>query len=204
MRKNTKAIAWDFDGVLNRNVVDGRFVWSDTLENDLGISVQSFQEGVFNHTFHDVISGKVDLKVHVQSWLKAHNHSLNADDLLSYWFAKDDLPDPLTQSLLEPLSQQGIRQVIATNNEHHRTTYIEQTFGIGKHVSRIFSSGRMGHAKPDVAFFRHISDTLELPAEDLLLIDDSAANVEAAGALGWDTFHFTEDSRTELASYLSL
>ena len=50
MRNNIKAIAWDFDGVLNRNIVDGRFVWADTLEDDLGISVAALQKGIFNST----------------------------------------------------------------------------------------------------------------------------------------------------------
>ena len=124
--------------------------------------------------------------------------------MLSYWFAKDDLEDPLTCGLLERLNLTGIRQVIATNNEHHRTTYIEKTSGFSGRVSKVFSSGRIGHAKPEAAFFHHVSTSLELPAENLLLIDDSAANIEAAHELGWDTFHFTEDSRNRLESFLGL
>lgn len=29
-----KIIVWDFDGVLNANIVAGRFVWGDTLMAD--------------------------------------------------------------------------------------------------------------------------------------------------------------------------
>ena len=29
---NIKVIAWDFDGVLTSNVVDGRFIWADDFE----------------------------------------------------------------------------------------------------------------------------------------------------------------------------
>ncbi|WP_281927112.1 HAD-IA family hydrolase [Roseibium album] len=204
MRKNTKAIAWDFDGVLNRNVIGGKFVWSETLEEDLGIPLKDFQEGIFNRTFMQVISGKTDLKDHVRDWLCRQDHPHTADAILTYWFAKDDLQDPLTCGLVERLRLTGIRQVVATNNEHHRTTYIERISGFSDRVDRVFSSGRIGHAKPDAAFFQHVSTSLDLPPEDMLLIDDSSANIAAARSLGWDGFHFTEETRTELASFLGL
>jgi putative hydrolase of the HAD superfamily len=61
VRDDIKAIAWDFDGVLNLNIDDGRFVWADTLEEDLGIPLTDFETGIFDASFHRVISGKVDL-----------------------------------------------------------------------------------------------------------------------------------------------
>lgn len=204
MRTNTKAIVWDFDGVLNRNIVDGRFIWSESLEEDLGIPVQSLQEGIFNHTFLDVISGKIELKPHLRTWLSEQNHEITAEDVLSYWFAKDDLPDPLTIDIVERLRPTGICQVIATNNEHHRTSYIEHVSGFADRMDRIFSSGRIGCAKPNAAFFEHVSTSLGFLPGEHLLIDDSVANVRAARSLGWDTFHFTEESRSELATFLGL
>ncbi len=62
MRSDISVIAWDFDGVLNRNVVDGRFIWADTLESDLGIALDAFERGVFDASFLQVISGKRDIK----------------------------------------------------------------------------------------------------------------------------------------------
>lgn len=204
MHGNTKAVVWDFDGVLNRNIVDGRFVWSDTLEEDLGIPVKSFQEGIFNSTFLDVISGKIDLKIHLQTWLSEQNHDLSAEDVLRYWFAKDDLADPVTCGFVERLRPTGICQVIATNNEHHRVSYIEHVSGFADRMDRIFSSGRIGCAKPNAAFFNHVSTSLGFLPEEHLLIDDSAANIDAARSLGWDTFHFTEESSSKLATFLCI
>ncbi|MES0808338.1 HAD-IA family hydrolase [Roseibium sp. SCPC15] len=204
MRSDIKAIAWDFDGVLNRNVVDGRFVWSDTIEEDLGIPARAFQEGVFDSRFIDVIAGKRDLLEHVQSWLDLNHSHIDANALLDYWFVKDDLSDPLTGSLLDRLNQLGIVQVIATNNEHRRASYIEHKAGYGERVSAVFAAGRMGLAKPAPGFFVHVSDALCLPPQNILLIDDSETNTRAAKALGWDTFHFTDESRDQLAPYLGL
>lgn len=204
MHHKLKAIAWDFDGVLNRNIIDGRFVWADNLQNDFGISLHDLQKGIFDDTFPDVISGKVDLKAHVQRWLEASNHELSVEALLDYWFRKDDLKDPFTCELLDRLTAEGLQQVIATNNEHHRANYIEHVSGFGDRVSQVFSSGRIGHAKPETAFFEHVSDTLDLAPQELLLIDDSAANVAAAKAIGWHAYHFTDASRAGLATFLGL
>ncbi|MES0879284.1 HAD family hydrolase [Roseibium sp. SCP14] len=204
MRSNIKAIAWDFDGVLNRNVVDGRFVWSDTIEEDLGIPAQAFQDGVFDSRFIDVIAGKRDLLEHVQSWLDLNHSSIDAGAVLDYWFVKDDLSDPLTGGIMDRLNRLGIVQVIATNNEHRRATYIERDAGYSDRVSEVFAAGRMGLVKPAPEFFAHVSDSLRLPPQNILLIDDSEANTRAAAALGWDTFHFTDESREHLAPYLGL
>ncbi|MEO1778575.1 MAG: hypothetical protein AAFU63_07270 [Pseudomonadota bacterium] len=34
---DTPILVWDFDGVLNANTVDGRFVWADRLAQDWGV-----------------------------------------------------------------------------------------------------------------------------------------------------------------------
>lgn len=202
LHSSIKAVAWDFDGVLNRNVIDGRFVWHLDLQQDLGISPDSVQTGIFTSSFIDVIAGKVDLLDHVQAWLEASAHSVTASDFLDYWFQKDDLKDPLTGDLLDRLTQTGLTQVIATNNETRRATYIETNAGFSQRVARVFSSGRIGAAKPDTAFFDHVSTELDLEPQNILLIDDSARNVDTARSLGWHGFHFTESTRNELAGYL--
>ncbi|MEP3049293.1 MAG: HAD-IA family hydrolase [Roseibium sp.] len=204
MRNDIQAIAWDFDGVLNRNMIDGRFVWADSIERDLGIDLDSFEAGIFSSQFIDVISGRIDLRHHIQNWLDRTDHDLTALELLEYWFEKDDLKDPETNALLDRLRGKGIKQVIATNNEDHRCRYIEDVSGFSHRTDHVFSSGRIGHAKPETIFFETVSNELGLPPSALLLIDDSAKNVRAAAALGWDTFHFTERTRSQLATFLGL
>lgn len=198
------AVIWDFDGVLNRNIVGGRFVWADDIEADCGIDLADFQDGIFTAAFADVIRGKIDLLVHVQQWLDQYAAELKAEQLLDYWFRKDDLKDTQTNLVLDWLNERGVQQFIATNNEDRRVRYIEEVSGFKHKVSRVFSSGRMGIAKPDPRYFDHISDTLGLSPAKLLLIDDSASNIRAAEALGWKTFHFTESTRAGLATYLTL
>lgn len=49
----------------------------------------------------------------------------------------------------------------------------------------IFNSSEIGSSKPDSLVFEHVDERLGLPAS-VLFLDDSVANVEAAGRHGWD------------------
>ena len=199
---DAEAVVWDFDGVLNRNIRNGRLLWQDDFEADTGCSAECFQRLVFGPGFDAVMTGKVDLRSRVAAWARAVRYEPGADALIAYWFARDALPDDRVLALLQRSKAAGIRAVIGTNNEPLRTSYIERDMGYGRHVERIYSSGRLGVAKPDPAFFEHIADDLGVAADRLVLIDDSARNVAAALALGWQAFHFAEAAHDALEAFL--
>ncbi|MEM6385044.1 MAG: HAD-IA family hydrolase [Pseudomonadota bacterium] len=186
-------IVWDFDGVLNRNVVGGRFVWSDQLATDLGLDPSDLSEFLFaSGRMGGVIRGKEDLRDVVGEWLARQATRVTAEDLLAYWFEKDALPDDEVITYLDHLP---CRHAIGTNNERRRAAFIETNMGFGARVAHVFASGRMGVAKPDAGYFHHILRWADIPAAQVLLIDDHLPNVEAARALGWQSLHFTDGSR---------
>lgn len=197
-------VAWDFDGVLNRNFIDGRYVWADGFEEDIGQSRDSFERHVFTNDFIDVIVGREDLRDRVQGRINQTGRDWDADTLLAYWFARDARPDLLLLGITEALAQIGVRQVIATNNETRRAHYIEHQMGFGARVEHIFASGRMGVAKPDPVYFARVTETLGTAASDMLLVDDHPLNIEAAMTLGWSAFHFTPETAPNLAAHLPL
>ena len=195
-----KIIVWDFDGVLNANIVDGRFVWADRLQDDWGIEL----EALVGHLFHpdriaQIMRGQRDLRAELAAWLDAAGHAVDAEAFMAYWFARDALPDA---QIVAHLSRPGARHVIGTNNERHRARYIEEQMGFGALVARIFASGRIGHAKPDDAYFAHIERWSGAPNAAHILIDDTERNVDAARARGWNAFHFTDQSRGALGAFL--
>lgn len=197
-------VAWDFDGVLNRNIVNGRFIWADTFEIDIGHSLNEFTEKIFRNGFDEVITGKVDLRDRIEDWARSVNYTEGADALISYWFKNDALPDVEVTMAMDMLSSRGVRQIIVTNNEARRATFIEREMGFENRVEHVFASGRMGVRKPDPAFFNHVTDMLEAEPEQMLLIDDCPKNVPAAVHCGWRAFHFTENTRDQLCDVLGL
>ena len=197
-------VVWDFDGVLNRNVVDGRFVWQDDLEQDTGQSPDAFQKAVFTDVFGEIMRGRVDLLDHIAAWTDHVGYAPGAAAFLEYWFARDALPDERMVMVMEKLAAAGRRQVIATNNEPRRASYIEHEMRFGQRVDRIFSSGRMGCAKPDEEFFETVREALGVAPEQLILVDDSAANVAVAKALGWQAHLFRNLDYSGLEARLGL
>ncbi len=195
-------IAWDFDGVLNRNIVQGRFVWADHLPA-FGIDKRAFGEFVFADGFWPIMRGEEDLLDRLQRFYDHIGRRSDPQELLDYWFEADNRPCPDMLALMERAKRAGLRQVIATNNEHRRSCYIEREMGFAARVEKLFSSGRMGVAKPDAAYFRAIEKDLDLAPEQILFVDDYAENIEAAAGCGWQVHHFPEDGQAELAARLS-
>ena len=193
-------IAWDFDGVLNRNVVEGRFVWADNMYRDLGLDRESFQSFVFgSRRGRHVMTGTLDVHDVVSEWLVSQGSDLAATEFVQYWFESDQYPDAEVLSWIKSTSA---RSVMATNNERHRTKFIAQTMGFQDHMHHIFASGHLGVAKPDSAYFAAIEDWSGHSGADILLVDDLRENVEAARAKGWQAFHFTDETRGELPALL--
>ena len=197
-------VVWDFDGVLNANMRDGRFVWADTAVEDIGHGVEDFLESVFTSDFDRVICGQVDILDKVREWTDAVGFKPGPEKFLDYWFKKDALPDPVPLVMMDMLAKRGVRHVIATNNEARRADYIETEMGFGKRVEQIFCSGRLGVAKPDPVFFIHVHRALEIPRERLILIDDKEANIEMATGLGWQGYHYSEGDHAGLRARLGL
>ncbi|MDA7963340.1 HAD-IA family hydrolase [Ruegeria sp.] len=197
-------VAWDFDGVLNRNIVDGRFVWADRFEIDIGFSLDDFTTQIFRNGFDDVITGKVDLRDRIEDWAQQVGYTGGADTVLTYWFENDALPDTEVEAVMDILHGQNIRQIIVTNNEARGASYIENEMGYSARVEHLFASGRMGVRKPDPAFFRHVTDTLGVEPERMLLIDDCPKNVPAAIECGWRAFHFVDSTRKDLRGVLGI
>lgn len=198
-----RAVAWDFDGVLNVARRDGRLIWPERFEADLGHPLAGFHDHVFARDFEAVLTGREDLRDRVARWCEAVGHGPGPDAVLAYWFERDLNLDPAILTLVEALARRGVRQVVATNNEPRRVAFLEREAGLPDHLT-ILASGRLGAAKPAPAFFAVAAEALGVPPGEILLVDDHPANVEAARAAGWRAFHLADDTRDELPTALPL
>ena len=72
-----------------------------------------------------------------------------------------------------------------TNEIHYKKLRPECTELLG-HFEHLFLSFEMGYRKPEPEIYRALLDQMGWRAEDCTFFDDSAANVEAACALGID------------------
>jgi putative hydrolase of the HAD superfamily len=193
-----KALMMDVDGVL----VDGRpedgSHWSTSLQEDFGFPADLLQELFFAPYWDRIVDGRAGLMEHLPTVLRQIAPGVSPESLVSYWFARDARLDvPLLRQLAEVRSA-GIPVYLATNQEHLRAAYLMKELGLAEHVDGILYSARLGAAKPDADFFARAQVAVGLRAEDILLIDDSQRNIEAARNVGWKALHWVAHSSPDV------
>lgn len=114
----------------------------------------------------------------------------------AYWRRWDEmLAGPIVASvaILEELAADGVEL-------HALTNWSAETFPIARERYRfldlfrtIVVSGEERVAKPDPKIFEILLARIDRPASACLFIDDSAKNVDAASALGFDAIRFERD-----------
>ena len=75
-----------------------------------------------------------------------------------------------------------------------------------KQFEALFLSYEIGHRKPNPAYFKHVLKQMNVKQHDVLFIDDSDENIEAAAKLGIKTLKFNlqeEDLSQKLTAFLA-
>ncbi|MBK5437410.1 HAD-IA family hydrolase [Pseudomonas sp. TH32] len=186
------AIMVDVDGVLvNGRPADGR-PWASDIETDLGISNVALNREFFGPYWNDIVVGRHGLAEQLKPVLARIAPSVPHESLIAYWFESDAR---LNRPLLEALSQlrkTGTKVYLATNQEHLRAAYLMDRLDLALHVDGIYYSAALGSRKPDLDFFKQAAAHSGFAPEQLLLIDDTPANVVAARQLGWNAVQWME------------
>ena len=192
-----RAVIVDVDGVLvDGRPEDGR-PWATTLEADLGISKDALDRDFFRVHWQDVVLGHAPLVERLAPVLEKISPHVTVEQFIAYWFSKDSqVVLPLLQELAL-LRSTGIKIYLATNQEHRRADYLMHTLGLSTCCDGIFYSAQLSVSKPDPRFFILVSSLTGLDAPELILIDDTFANIKTAAALGWSTIHWTSNTSPE-------
>jgi HAD superfamily hydrolase (TIGR01509 family) len=94
-------------------------------------------------------------------------------------------------ALLRRLRAAGKRVYALSNFAHETFALAERNHDfLGEFDDRVIS-GHVGVVKPEPRIYQILFERVGRPASELLFIDDSAANVRAAEALGMPAIHFT-------------
>lgn len=197
-----KALMVDVDGVLvDGRPEDGRH-WHTSVEEDFGFASDTFHEQFFAPYWENIVLGRTGLMEHLMTALHKIAPHVSAAEFVSYWFEKDSrLVAPLLQEL-SLVRSAGIRVYLATNQEHLRAAYLMEKLGLAEHVDGIFYSARLGAKKPDMEFFAKVQAAVGLCGAEMLLIDDSRQNIEAARKAGWQALHWTKHSSPNIVRSL--
>jgi 2-haloacid dehalogenase len=122
-------------------------------------------------------------------------HPDQADLIEAYWSRwPETLGEPFheTVEILTGLRATGIRLLALTNWSAETFPFAPPRYPFLAWFEAVIVSGEVELAKPDPAIFQLLVDRHGLEPARTVLIDDSVANVEAAGALGFRAIRFTD------------
>lgn len=180
-----RCLMLDVDGVLINGQPGTGASWVATLATDTGISPDALQRLFFRPHWDRIVTGRADLRAVLAEVLPHLSTSVTVDDFLRYWFDRDAGLDARVLAQVDQLRAAGMTVILATNQEHLRAADIMTRIGLETHVDGMIHSAALGVRKPDAAFFAQAQARSGFAAHDLLLIDDTRANVTAARAAGW-------------------
>ena len=199
-----KVLMVDVDGVLvSGRPTDGRHLFAE-LEKDLGLSPDKLRDTFFTPFWEAIVTGREGLTERLAPVLAEIAPKVSAERLIAYWFENDSRVDENVLAVVKQYRQRGVSVFLATNQEHMRADYLMQKVGLGEHVDGIIYSAAVGHRKPAPEFFDHAAAIAGAEPADIVLVDDTLANVEGARQRGWNAVHWTgEQPLAEvLAPYL--
>lgn len=105
-------------------------------------------------------------------------------------------PIPETAAVIEALAARDVPQFALTNMPQSKWPAVQAISPAHFSLFRdAVVSGDEKVIKPDRRIYEIVLQRTGLSAGDLLFIDDSAANISAADAIGFRTHHFTDPSR---------
>jgi putative hydrolase of the HAD superfamily len=196
-----RAVLFDCDGVLQRPAND----WAGEISVRTGLvgrALDAFLDDI-GAAEQPVLGGSQPYAVPLAGVLERWGLAVDVQDLLDVW--QHLVVDAGMLDAVHALRAQGLRCAIATNQHRERAAYLRRELGYEGLFDPMVISGEIGVAKPDPDYFRYAVEQLHLPAEQVLFIDDVAANVESARSIGLVAEVFARDAgRPELGRILAL
>lgn len=188
-----KCLMLDVDGVLVTGRPADGLRWDHRLFEDIGLPSDILGREFFALDWDDIVTGRKDLLPTLSGALRAIGTQVSAEDLVHYWFDMDSRIEETVLADCRAARRQGLPIYLATNQEHMRASYLMQTMKLSQEVDGIVYSAQAGCRKPQPEFFAYAAEVSGFAPQDLLLIDDTGANVETARKAGWQAVHWTGD-----------
>lgn len=175
-----KAVLFDADGVLQTASAD----LTERLATVFGHvpdDLDAFFQEIFAAEMPAIID-EADFATTLAPVLRGRGSTCDALDFISVW-SSITICDPIL-SLVRELRISGIYCAIASNQQRYRATHMSCGLGYREEFDSEFYSYRLGVAKPEVAYFESILESLPYAGAETLFIDDRLENVIAASKCG--------------------
>ena len=188
-RPQPPTVVFDIGNVLVR--WDPRNLYRKMFGGDDAAMERFLATACSNEWFADLDAGSIAPQVaaRVTAWPHFREH-LEAFD--TRWMETLDGAISENVALFAQLKGQGRKVYGITNYAADKFNLSRAHYPFYDWFDGVIVSGREGLVKPDPRIFALLLQRYSLAAEDLVFVDDSAKNIDAARAAGMDTIHFVE------------
>ncbi len=195
-----KALFLDIGGVLLTNGWDRKARYQAVQH--FGLDADELNER-HHLTFDTYESGKLTLDEYLDRIVFYEVRSFSRSVFKAFMLAQS-MPYPEMIRLVQDLKRQYGLKLIAVNNEGRELNDFRiRHFGLSEFFDAFVSSCYVHLRKPDAQIFRLALDVAQVPAEQVVYIDDRQLFVEVARSLGMHCLHHTseETTRKRLAAF---
>ncbi len=184
-----KALLWDFGNVIVR--WDPRTLYAKIFKEPA--ELDRFLSHVCTMEWHMAHDGGVSFAENRARLLPQHPEYAEAIEAWeSRWWEMFSGAILETEAAIETLHERGVPQYGLSNVSHET---VEGTMALSsafRRLAGVIASGLEGVMKPDPAIFHLACHRFGHAPKDILFVDDSARNIDAARDLGFDVHHFTD------------
>ncbi len=175
-----RTVLWDADGVLQHLPAGWEASMRPVVEGHLD-DVSAFLAEAFELE-RPALVGEVSWLDVLPGLLERWGIPQLYDDALRIWLTI--VPQDEVRALVTALRAEGLPCYLATNQTEHRGRYMAENLGYDDLLDGAFWSYELGVAKPDPGYFTAVLTRLGREPGEVLFVDDSARNVDAARSLG--------------------
>lgn len=184
-------ILFDLDGVLTLPEEMFSVIYASSHGYDVGPFTKFFQT-----EWSDFVTGKKDLKQHIEDNPQLWKWYEGADKLLDFWFTSEDVRNEDLVKVIQGARTHGVKCYIATEQEQYRTDYIRNVM-FKDAFDGVFSTAEIGFKKNDSRFFKNIVNSLNVNPAEIIYFDDSQSKLDAAKVLGIQTYLYENSEQVE-------
>jgi putative hydrolase of the HAD superfamily len=188
-------VLFDADGVL-QHLPGG---WYAAAEPFLGESSEAFLHAAWALESPLLTGGDGDFVAVLEGLLVEHGSSASAAEVhAAVWGTVETVP--ATAEVVRRVRAAGYGVHLGTNQAAHRSHLMRSTLGYDDLFDVSCYSYELGVAKPDPSFFLRAAELIGSDPGEILLVDDSAKNVEGARSAGMSAIHWALEVDDELAT----
>lgn len=163
----------------------------DVMEDRHHITVETFE------------LGKITIEEYLGRVVFCDKQDFTIADFKEFMFAQS-IAYPEMISLMTALKKgHSLKIVIVSNESRELNEYRAKKFGLDQLADCFISSSFVRLRKPDTDIFKLALDISQVPAEEIVYIDDQIMFVQLAERFGINTIHHTDyaSTLTKLASF---